>query len=106
MAEVEFTKERGKDRKDNWEVNLEEFIAVKGIKAQGNQLTTDKVNQISLIEALPYEAPEEIHAEDIEVIDETDLSDDENSQIPPEENDNNDDLPTGGLDEKGQITLF
>jgi topoisomerase-4 subunit A len=106
MAEVEFTKERGKDRKDNWEVNLEEFIAVKGIKAQGNQLTTDKVNQISLIEALPYEAPEEIHAEDIEVVDETDLSEDDNIQKIPEKKDNNDELPSGGLDDKGQITLF
>ena len=30
MAEVVFAKERGKDRKDNLEVDLEEFIAIKG----------------------------------------------------------------------------
>jgi topoisomerase-4 subunit A len=71
MAEIEFTKERGKDRKDNETVNLEEFIAIKGISALGNQLTKDKVNQINLLEPLPYEAPEEIHAEDIEVEDES-----------------------------------
>ncbi|MEY8849089.1 DNA gyrase/topoisomerase IV subunit A [Psychroserpens sp. XS_ASV72] len=74
MAEIEFTKERGKDRKDNEMVNLEEFIAVKGISAIGNQLTKDKINQINLLDPLPYEAPEEVHAEDIEVVDEKDVS--------------------------------
>ncbi|NNE77945.1 MAG: DNA gyrase/topoisomerase IV subunit A, partial [Pricia sp.] len=43
MVEVIFTKKRGQERKENWEVNLEEFIAVKGITAMGNQLTKDKV---------------------------------------------------------------
>ncbi|MBD0832670.1 DNA gyrase/topoisomerase IV subunit A [Aestuariibaculum sediminum] len=70
MAEVEFVKERGKDRKDNLEVNLEEFIAIKGIAAIGNQLTKDKVKQINLLAPLPFEAPEEVHADDLEVIDE------------------------------------
>ena len=70
MAEVEFTKERGKDRKPNLEVNLEEFIAVKGINALGNQLTKEKINQINLLNPLPYEAPEEVHADELEVVDE------------------------------------
>ncbi|WP_375235766.1 DNA gyrase/topoisomerase IV subunit A [Winogradskyella sp.] len=70
MADVEFTKERGKDRKQNMEVNLEEFIAVKGINALGNQLTKDKINQINLLEPLPFEAPEEVHADELEVVDE------------------------------------
>ncbi len=70
MAEVEFAKERGKDRKDNIHVNLEEFIAIKGISALGNQLSKEKVNQINLLDPLPYEAPEEIHADEMEVIDE------------------------------------
>ena len=62
MADVEFTKERGKDRKQNMEVNLEEFIAVKGINALGNQLTKDKINQINLLEPLPFEAlPSLVH---------------------------------------------
>ncbi|KAB1067172.1 DNA gyrase/topoisomerase IV subunit A [Tamlana haliotis] len=74
MAEVVFAKERGKDRKENLEVNLEEFIAVKGISALGNQLTKDKVNQVNLLDSLPYESPEEVHAEDLEVIDETEVS--------------------------------
>ncbi|MEP5254102.1 MAG: DNA gyrase/topoisomerase IV subunit A [Winogradskyella arenosi] len=58
VADVEFTKERGKERKPNMEVDLEEFIAVKGITALGNQLSRDKINQISLLVPLPHEASE------------------------------------------------
>ena len=80
MAEVEFTKERGKDRRDNWEVNLEEFISIKGVSALGNQLTKEKVNQISLMEPLFYEAPEEVSAEEIDVVDEDNISEDKTSK--------------------------
>jgi topoisomerase-4 subunit A len=52
------------------EINLEEFIAVKGINALGNQLTKDKINQINLLDPLPFEAPEEVHADELEVVDE------------------------------------
>ncbi|MGJ8744527.1 DNA gyrase/topoisomerase IV subunit A [Polaribacter sp.] len=55
---------------ENEEVNLEEFIAVKGIKAQGNQLTSEKIKQVNLLEALPFEEPEEETSEEMEVIDE------------------------------------
>ena len=58
MAEVVFTKEKGKE-KENLTVNLEEFISVKGIKALGNQLTTDKVKTINTLESLPYEELQE-----------------------------------------------
>ena len=58
MAEVVFTKEKGKE-KENLTVNLEEFISVKGIKALGNQLTTDKVKTVNTLESLPYEEPQE-----------------------------------------------
>ncbi len=85
MAEVVFAKERGKDRKENLEVNLEEFISIKGISALGNQLTKDKVNQINLLDALPYEEPEEVHADDLEVIDETNVSDETSSSEEDEE---------------------
>jgi len=53
--EIEYKKSRGKDRKENDIINLEEFIAVKGIKAQGNQLTSEQVKQIDLIAPLPSE---------------------------------------------------
>ncbi len=108
MAEVEFTKERGKDRKDNMEVNFEEFIAVKGITAQGNQLTKDKINQVSLLDPLPYEAPEETPAEDIEVVDETDVSNESKSDKSndPSKKTDQDNGDSDSLDGKGQITLF
>lgn len=108
MAEVEFTKERGKDRKDNMEVNFEEFIAVKGITAQGNQLTKDKINQVSLLDPLPYEAPEETPAEDIEVVDETDVSNESksNKSNDPSKKTDQDNGDSDSLDGKGQITLF
>ncbi|MBT8262408.1 MAG: DNA gyrase/topoisomerase IV subunit A, partial [Bacteroidia bacterium] len=70
MAEVVFVKERGKDRRQNMEVNLEEFIAIKGITAMGNQLTKDKVLEINALEPLPYDAPKPIPAEEMDVIDE------------------------------------
>jgi topoisomerase-4 subunit A len=105
MAEVIFAKERGKDRKDNLEVNLEAFIDIKGVSAQGNQLTKDKVNQINLLDPLPYEAPEEIHADDLEVVDESEVSSDDaenatKSQSKPTSNEDDD------TDDEGQITLF
>jgi topoisomerase-4 subunit A len=58
VAEVVFAKVKGV-QKEILTVDLENFIAVKGIKALGNQLTADKVKQISLLEPLPYEEPVE-----------------------------------------------
>lgn len=53
--EIEYKKTRGKDRKENDTINIEEFIAIKGIKAQGNQLTSENVKQIDVLDPLPYE---------------------------------------------------
>ena len=78
MLEIEFIKPRGKDAKPNLEVNVEEFISVKGIKALGNQLTPDKVKNINVLDSLPYEEPEEQDAEDIEVVDEEQINNDDN----------------------------
>lgn len=88
VAEVIFAKNKGV-QKENLIVNLEEFIAIKGIKAQGNQLTTDKIKQINLLEPLPFEAPEETPAEEMEVFGSEHLS--------------GDDIE---IDENGQTTLF
>ncbi|WNM18119.1 DNA gyrase/topoisomerase IV subunit A [Flavobacterium capsici] len=88
MAEVIFAKVKGV-QKENLTVNLEEFIAVKGIKALGNQLTTDKVKQVNLLEPLPFEEPEEVIAEEIEVSDESNITDDIQTET----------------DDDGQITL-
>jgi topoisomerase-4 subunit A len=75
MAEVVFAKVKG-EQKETIQVNLEDFIAVKGIKALGNQLTTDKVKQINLLEPLPFEEPKEPEPEKMEVTDEESVSDD------------------------------
>jgi topoisomerase-4 subunit A len=68
-------------------VDIESFIAVKGFKAMGNQLTTDKLKQVNLLEPLPYDIPVEV-PEDLEVRGETNADD---SSIQ--------------LDDDGQITL-
>ncbi len=111
VAEIVFAKERGKDRKDNLEVNLEEFISVKGISALGNQLTRDKVNQINILESIPYEAPEEIPADEIEVVGEETVST-ENTEQPKNDasesksSNNKNDSENLETDDEGQITLF
>lgn len=105
VVEVEYTKERGKDRKDNLEVNLEEFISVKGITALGNQLTKEKVKQINLMEPLPFNPPEEVPAQDIEVVDEDDVS---NHKTPndTESNGEGESANDDELKDEGQGELF
>ena len=84
IAEVVFAKVKGSQR-ENLQVNFEEFIAVKGIKALGNQLTAEKIKQINLLEALPYEeAQEEVASqqiENIELLDDGSLTIEEDGQI-------------------------
>ena len=75
VAEVVFAKVKGV-QKDNQTIDMEQFITVKGIKAIGNQLTTDKLKQVNLLESLPFEEPEEIELEEIEVSDEETISED------------------------------
>jgi topoisomerase-4 subunit A len=91
VAELIFNKIKG-IQKDNMTVDIESFIAVKGFKALGNQLTTDKVKQINLLESLPYEAPEEVIPEEIEVDGDVEIDGFDDSEIQ--------------LDDDGQITLF
>jgi len=47
VVDLIFSKVKGNEREPET-VNLEEFITVKGINAQGNQLTTHKLRQINL----------------------------------------------------------
>jgi topoisomerase-4 subunit A len=101
LAEVVFVKDRGKERKDNLEINLEEFIAIKGISAMGNQLTKEKVLEINALEPLLYEAPEPIPAEEIDVVDEEDVVVDSSKEKVNPPND-----PEPPIDEEGQTLLF
>ncbi|WP_140485983.1 DNA gyrase/topoisomerase IV subunit A [Flavobacterium sp. GSA192] len=76
VVELIFPKIKGV-QKESITVDVESFIAVKGFKALGNQLTTDKLKQVNALEPLPYEAPEEIIAESLEVRGELNADDSE-----------------------------
>lgn len=53
IIEIVYRKERGKDQETE-QINVSEFITVKGIKAQGNTLTTGTVKEINALPPLPY----------------------------------------------------
>ena len=101
VAEVIFSK-RSLGTK---EVNFEEFIALKGIKAQGNQLTTDKIKQVNLLDSLPFDEPEEETVEDVEVVDEEEISS-ESTVVKSEDKSTKQDSDNTKTEEDGQITLF
>ena len=108
MAEVVFVKDRGKERKDNLELNLEEFISVKGITAMGNQLTKDKVLEINPMDPLPYDPPKKVAAEDMDVVDEEDVSESDEAQGKPSHSEGSETLQKDSEDEGGEVqgTLF
>ncbi len=63
QIQTTFSKVKGKQR-DAETIALEEFIAIKGMKAIGNRLTQHKVKNIDLLEPLPYDEPE---VEEVEI---------------------------------------
>jgi topoisomerase-4 subunit A len=71
VAEIVFAKVKGV-QKENQTIDLEQFIAIKGIKAIGNQLTTDKLKQVNLLESLPYEEILDLPEEEIPTENEVD----------------------------------
>ena len=93
VIEIVYNKDRNKEQKSNTVVNIDEFISLKGIKAKGNQLTNSKVKQINLIDSIEFTPPVEVSANEIEVVDVSEIK----NKI--EESDETD------LDQ-GQITLF
>jgi topoisomerase-4 subunit A len=81
VVELVFPKIKGV-QKEAITVDIEAFIAVKGFKALGNQLTTDKIKQVNMLAPLPYEVPEEIVLERRSTNDDgTDFQRDEDGQI-------------------------
>ena len=97
VAEVIFSKKS----LDNIIVNFEDFISIKGIKSLGNQLTTDKIKDIILLDPLPYEEPE---LNEVEVVDEEIL--DNRSELKSDEQKPLDDGSDLDLEEDGQTKLF
>ena len=122
VAKVSFAKERGKERREDQIIDFEQFISVKGVSALGNQLTKLKVNQIDLMESLPYEEAEEIPADEIDVVGEevVDTSVETSTEAPKVISENpvadtkvidkskssESDLDSDASDEEGQTTLF
>ncbi|MEG0917168.1 MAG: DNA gyrase/topoisomerase IV subunit A [Myroides sp.] len=83
VAEIVFAKIKGVE-KEPLTVNFEEFISIKGIKAQGNQLSSDKIKLINLLESLPYEeeiTENEMPQDFIDTVDEKTLTVEEDGQI-------------------------
>ena len=80
-----FIKPRGGEAKQPQKVSFEDFITTKGIKAMGNQLTSEKLKRIETNAPLPYIAEPDLDTAEIETVVE--------EVTPPNE------------DEEGQITL-
>ena len=59
-AEIIFAKDKGKEREPET-INIDEFIAVKGIKAIGNQFTKFKVKAINITIPEPVEEEPEVY---------------------------------------------
>jgi len=89
--EIIYRKIKGK-QKENEELILSEFIAVKGEKAQGNQLSRDEVRKINALESIP------------ELVEEPDSSAENEDIVTSSENENSNDENLATEDD-GQITL-
>ena len=85
VCTLQFIKPRGNEAKQPLKVSFEDFITTKGIKAMGNQLTSEKLKRIETNAPLPYIAEPELDTAEIETVVE--------EVTPPNE------------DEEGQITL-
>ncbi len=55
IAEIEFSKLRNQEVREPTQIHLNEFISLKGCKAQGNTLTTHKVKSITLLDPVSKE---------------------------------------------------
>ena len=85
LCTLHFVKPRGTEAKAPQEVSFEDFIAPKGIKAMGNQLTTEKLKRIEANAPLPYTPEPKVETTEIET---------EAEEVPPPQDDN-----------EGQISL-
>ena len=72
VIETTFSK-TSKVTRDNLTQNIEELISIKGIKAQGNQLSSHKIKNINLLDPIPYTPPEKTPVMELEVNDEVDV---------------------------------
>ena len=68
VFEIVFSKLRNKEQRPSQKIIFDEFISVKGIKAQGNQLTSHKLKQVNILEPLEYVQPVEKSDNESELI--------------------------------------
>ncbi len=69
IISINFYKLKDKKAPESIEINIEDFISIKGYKAKGNQLTDKKIKNIEIKKILPYNE-EKIDIVEIEVKDE------------------------------------
>ena len=117
QIKVSFAREKGKEKREDEIINLAEFIAVKGFKAIGNQLSSDKVKTITALEPLPYEEVEDEEEDDdvvedvVDEIDEVEVVENDVEQAEVEAGSVmmegvDDDVPQGAVSDDGQVSLF
>ena len=84
--EVIFDEKKNEKEVENIELDVEEYIAVKGYKAKGKRLSNFAIKKVAWLEALPYDPPEpeaEDKDENIDGSDETtDASMDDATETP------------------------
>ena len=68
VFEIVFSKLRNKEQRPSQKIIFDEFISVKGIKAQGNQLTSHKLKQVNILKPLEYVQPVEKSDNESELI--------------------------------------
>ena len=66
VIEISFPKKSGV-KKDNITYELENLITIKGIKAQGNQLSSNKIKNINMLEPIPFTPPEKVSLTELEL---------------------------------------
>lgn len=83
VCTLQFIKPRGGEAKPPQQLSFEDFISPKGIKAMGNQLTTEKLKRIEANDPLAYTPDPEVETAEIETVVEevTPPVDDDEGQI-------------------------
>lgn len=100
--EIEFDNEGVRNPRENEEINVSEFIEVKGYKAKGKRLHNHLIKDIKWLDALPYQDSHEITNTD-----EPSEGDEVEFYDPfPEDNDNPDDDQRSIDGEPTQMSLF
>ena len=79
VFEIVFSKLRNKEQRPSQKIVFDEFISVKGIKAQGNQLTSHKLKQVNILEPLEYSQPVEKPDNEPELINDDRVNDESES---------------------------